>query len=345
MIANIMTEEKFRESVLSFLAANQLTVVTAAQFLEHLSGNTPIENLPQGMTLADVVSGYETQSFRPGPSAVLVQVYEDTFQISRTTDLFPVEMPVDYATTSLAPLNRPRQWILPLKGVDDIKVASNNDLWIVVNPDQMGLYRVQYENELWTKLTQQLKTDHLVIGNRGQLIADSTSLVIDWELQWGQHFELMQYLANETDTWTWRVARKSFDEASFYLRGIEETPRLEKFYAEVAENAYKLSRVEENFVDFERTMQVGWMACLSGSEECISDVEGYVNKTVAPNTILSGSKDFQYLVYCTWAKYLPEKDALFSELLFSLPRGIDWEVIAVPLSGLGCTRDVVVIRK
>lgn len=80
------------------------------------------------------------------------------------------------------------------------------DDWIVVNIQQSGYYRVNYDTELWNLIIQQLngaQYDTIHLLNRGQLIDDSFHIARSGRITHDIPFDIMNYLERETDHIPW----------------------------------------------------------------------------------------------------------------------------------------------
>lgn len=336
MIANIMGEDQFLPAVLEFLSANKFTAITSAQLISHLDKYCPEEFLPDGRRLTSVIAGYEIQGVSFYPNTVDVQSNEQQFIILKDVDNKAIDLPIDYMTAWVSPLNQPREWIEPTFDKNVIRKFDNND-WIIVNPQQYGVYRVNYDDSVWSQIVKQFQKDHTKIPNRGQLIADSTSLVIDNKMTVGKHFDLILYLAKERDVWTWKVARKSFEDMKMFLRGITETGRLDFFYSLLVKDEYLKNPIGWTFVDFERTQEVAWIACLTGQITCLEDAEKYVGNSLDLGHSLLGSDDFQHMIYCTLARHSVKTQTWFVNILLKLQQNVNFSTIRNQIRGVGCT--------
>lgn len=343
MMANIMGSDNFNHAVLNFIEENQFVSVNSEQFLAQMDLYCPAEVVPQGTKLSSIIADYETEGYQTKPSTVLVKSEGESLVIIRDDFNYRVSFPIDYTSIAPTPQYHSGWWFLASAISDQVKIEQPYPS-VILNPLQIGIYRVNYENSMWEEITRQLISDHSLISNRGQLIEDSVNLAIDRDITIGQHLSLIRYLTNETDTWTWRVARESYNDLTFFLRGIQESPRLHKFYNDLVDKEYMKNRITQ-LVDFEKTMQVGWIACASGHEECIKDAESYVDDLVEADKALTGSADFQYLIYCTLARYSTNQDALFSNLLLGVIRGESFATIIEAIKGLGCSANEADIRR
>ena len=95
-----------------------------------------------------------------------------------------------------------------------------NPKWIIGNVKHSGFYRVNYDNENWNMLTNQLLTNHLLIDStsRAALLDDSFNLgraeIIDQLL----YLNISKYLINETDPLPFEAA---FDGLDFIYGMVE----------------------------------------------------------------------------------------------------------------------------
>ena len=91
---------------------------------------------------------------------------------------------------------------------------STSCAWLKANVGEVGFYRVNYEDEQWTALTNQLHDDHtkLQIADRANLLDDAVSLSIADFITPMQALELVSYLKDETDYIALRVGLLSLSQ-------------------------------------------------------------------------------------------------------------------------------------
>lgn len=341
MASNLIGPENFTEAVFDFLQTARHSSITSDQFLIHLDLYAQEDRLPSGQTLSGLIQGYEMKNQVSPPTVHVFIPGNDEFTLTVNSG---IDIPIDFATESRPSESRPQHWIAQTQNIRSITIPQEmNEEWIEVDPDQIGLYRVLYEDSLWNELVHQLSVDHTVIQSRAKLIADS--LVVQQELsrEFIPHFNLLQYLKNETDRMTWRVARRSYDHVAFNLRGIEESERRDIFYSNLSSNEYLRNRIEKEFTDFQRTMEVAQIACASGNEDCVSDVEDYFDETEEGG--LEGPEDFQEFIYCTLARHSEKKREWFRELHQRIIKDQSIEEDKIAIRGLGCTADTELIKE
>lgn len=314
--------------------------ITGEHFYSHLDNYVQQSLIPVGYRIYDIIKNYERQTTQIYSSTVNVTLNDNEFLISRDDWMNDIDIPVDFMTPSKPAASKPQLWLLDSES-NVAQAVQPNESWIVVNPEQFGLYRVKYDNSILNELANQLLVNHTKIGHRGQLIADSAYLAIDLQARVDRHLNLIQYLTNETDKWVWRTARQNYEDMSIYLRRIEEQERLEYYYANLVAKEYMRYRIQLNFSDIDRTMDVAKIACFSNHETCVKDAEDYLNTTITTGVGLTGSDDFQYLIYCTLARYSTNQDRLFTNLMEVLAQSFT----SIAVNGLGCASDPEIINQ
>lgn len=91
-----------------------------------------------------------------------------------------------------------RQWFH--KGDKQIKISWNRmSGWLKLNSDQIGFYRVNYDEDNWKALADQLKKNHTVLSeaDRANLIDDAFELAKTDKMTQVQALQLTEYLNNE----------------------------------------------------------------------------------------------------------------------------------------------------
>ena len=86
--------------------------------------------------------------------------------------------------------------------------ASANE-WIIGNIKHSGFYRVNYDEDNWNLLTNQLNTDHSQIDelSRATLIDDAFNLAKGEVIKQIRFFDVIKHLEHETSHIPWTPAR------------------------------------------------------------------------------------------------------------------------------------------
>uniref|UniRef100_A0A182LVQ4 Aminopeptidase n=1 Tax=Anopheles culicifacies TaxID=139723 RepID=A0A182LVQ4_9DIPT len=104
-----------------------------------------------------------------------------------------------------------RRFWMP-QGTSQVSIEQEQALlaeeYVLVNPQQTGYYRVNYDQDLWMRLITQLTLDLTVISpsSRGQLLDDCFKLYYSGRVDANKLYGLLTYAMAETDAIPWTVA-------------------------------------------------------------------------------------------------------------------------------------------
>ncbi|XP_050546402.1 aminopeptidase N-like [Daktulosphaira vitifoliae] len=134
---------------------------------------------------------------------------------------------------------KPTEW---LKINDNEKTLQINDEgWFIFNLQSTGFYRVNYDDENWSRLIKQLKFSpkDIHVLNRAQLIDDSFNLAKAGELPISTSFNLISYLEKEDDFIPWYTAINELTYINNQMRRCSIiTPYLKNFTRNLASIIY-----------------------------------------------------------------------------------------------------------
>ena len=88
-----------------------------------------------------------------------------------------------------------------------------NNSWVIANLKHSGFYRVNYDNQNWELLINQLNENHQVIDSisRAQLIDDSFYLAQEEIVHQNIFLRIISYLAKEDDPLPFQAALNALD--------------------------------------------------------------------------------------------------------------------------------------
>uniref|UniRef100_A0AAR2LK22 Aminopeptidase n=1 Tax=Pygocentrus nattereri TaxID=42514 RepID=A0AAR2LK22_PYGNA len=150
--------------------------------------------------------------------------------------------------------------------------------WLLVNINCTGYYRVNYDEDNWNKLIDQLETNHdyIPLINRGQLIDDAFNLARAKYVNVTLPLKTTKYLINETEYFPWESALNNlqffilmFDRSEIYgpmqkyLR--KQVSPLYNYFQNYTENA----TIPEKLTDQYNQINAISVACSNDVPECI----------------------------------------------------------------------------
>ncbi|XP_032514950.2 aminopeptidase A-like isoform X2 [Danaus plexippus] len=124
---------------------------------------------------------------------------------------------------------------------DSIQLTLNDgEEWFKINNNQIGYYRVNYEDSMWIKLVEQLKnkSTKLTISDRSHLLNDVFALAEAQIVSYDVALNLSAYLDVETDYVPWETASSIFSELSDRLLNTTAHDHLEVYIQKIIKPLY-----------------------------------------------------------------------------------------------------------
>lgn len=117
--------------------------------------------------------------------------------------------------------------------------------WIKFNPSQIGYYRVNYIEEDWKKLTENILS--LEIPDRTHLLEESFSIAQSGDLSYEIPLTMTRYLINETNYIPWYVASSQLQQISKNMQTSQYDAnfKVKMRYFSVVINVYHLGHLVE----------------------------------------------------------------------------------------------------
>lgn len=180
---------------------------------------------------------------------ILATLLSSTKDVESKDKLRKWEVPVSYTWKSESSVgkaeNTTKVWLHQDEQEKLVKLNSSllpaqPNEWVVVNVDQVGFYRVNYDSRNWDLIVDQLFTDHRKIRpvNRAQLIDDmfvhAQNSILDYKFV----LNATRYLRAEFDHLPWQSAITSFDYISCMLHSTSLYGPWRTFLHELVEPFY-----------------------------------------------------------------------------------------------------------
>ncbi|XP_070509992.1 putative aminopeptidase-2 [Chironomus tepperi] len=229
--------------------------------------------------------------------------------------------------------------IFPQKTISTENIPEfNGSQWFIFNIQQLGYYRVNYDESNWNKIIQILNSDsfdQIHVLNRAQLIDDAMTFAFDGVISYDIALGIVSYLRRETDYIPWYTAMVAVDKLDYILKGTEHYEDFQKFVRILVRRLY----VEH---DFERVnllsnseqlaVELGIMwSCRAGDERCL---DNSYNNLVSRNI----SKPLEIAYICNGMKgpgRLDEYNYQFNRMDHSV---VQTERLRI-INGLLCSND------
>lgn len=270
-------------------------------------------------------------------------------------------IPITYTSGSQLDFNttQPSEWISAVESITLSNMKLNPSEWLILNIQETGYYRVNYDNMNWQMIIKQLHKNSfrdISTINRAQLVDDALNLARAGRLDYATALDVTSYLAHETEYLPWKAAFTAMHYLNDMLIDMPGYDKFRIYVLKLLDNVYKQVGFKDSLGDpqltvFTRIGVLTW-ACNFGYDDCVQNaVKQYYNwrNTPNPNQNNPISPNLKAVVYCTairvggqvewdfaWERYLEtnvgsEKDLLLRALgctreSWLLNRYLDWTI-------------------
>ncbi|KAJ2949884.1 hypothetical protein O0L34_g11205 [Tuta absoluta] len=229
MLEGFIGEENFRKGVSDYLKKYEFGNTVTKDLLNMLEPyfklNHPDHNLTYILDTWTRQMGYPYLTVAKDEAPNTYVITQSRFLLDPEAKI-PSDSPFDY------------RWFIPItfttnKGPSDtilwfpnnvqsVKLTLKEDeTWLKINNNQVGYYRVNYPQDMWEELVQQLKNKaaQLTISDRAHLINEVFALAQSRRVSYELALNLTTYLTVEEDYVPWEAAAAAFGYLSDMLMG------------------------------------------------------------------------------------------------------------------------------
>lgn len=362
MMHAALTEPTFKDGITQYLNDKALSDAFQADLFDNLQkAITPANNLPADQTVNSI---WETWSMQSGYPVLNVVVTEENLEI--TQERYLLTKPTTPDTSSWwVPINivvsktpvftdtKPDYWLPPQAAAIQIPLAdidlNAEEDWYIINKQQTGYYRINYDENNWNKLIDALKSEsrtsiHNI--NRAQLVDDAFNFARSGDMSYVRLFDLLQYLPEEDDYLAWNAANSGYSYLNRMYYGADLHENLQRFIREGIENIRESigvseSATETNYLNtYLRVIAIN-LACSSGSDECKADVTAKLEAEIAGTAVVESN--LRAAVYCQ--AYRVGGETVFDYLFKKLHESNNQAERTLLINALGCTDDAELLKK
>lgn len=198
-------------------------------------------------------------------------------------------IPITYKTISVQPK---LVWLKRTQRELVVEMENSAEEWYLVNVNQTGYYRVNYDLDNWKKLTEQLemRNGHLVfdVKNRAQILDDSFNLAAAGYLDYSVPLNISRYLKQEREYVPLKAALTSLDYLKDMFVRTQHFDKFKSYVLDLLEGVYKDVGFEEKTTDpplkvYTRS-EILWKSCGLGMIDClVESVTQFENWRNSPN--------------------------------------------------------------
>ncbi|XP_012289033.1 aminopeptidase N [Orussus abietinus] len=215
--------------------------------------------------------------------------------------------------------------------------------WIIFNMQQMGYYRVNYDDTNWKLISNHLRTymyNTIHVLNRAQLIDDSLNLAKYGYVNYSIPLELLLYLPREKESIPWEAALAGLSYLNTMLKDSHIYGRFKNYVLGIVTTlekslGYEVLKTDDHLRKLLRTEVLSW-ACMMGNNVCKKKAEQTLLKYYGakdPNDFII-SPDLKVWAYCEGIRHANKSVwYFFLDRYFVTKHPNEQDLL---LSGLGC---------
>uniref|UniRef100_A0A336M823 CSON013169 protein n=1 Tax=Culicoides sonorensis TaxID=179676 RepID=A0A336M823_CULSO len=348
MMHNIMGLGKFQNAIKSYLDARKYSTAKPEDLFKELEKEDPT------VSPVEIMGSYTQQ---PGYPLVSVKRVGDSLKL--TQKRFLIDQ-VDHNITT--------RWTIPITvvknkidfsdkkahltlfhglTVDELEIPINGTTldFYMLNVQQVGYYRVNYDTENWRAISRAIKSenhDGIHLLNRAQIVDDLFNLARVGYLSYDFILEIIDYIKTEKHYLPWYATLNGLSYLQQRIPDQNYKNEFDSFVRNLLEDIY-------DYLDFKshgshqdklnRINILNW-ACKYGNEKCIAKAKEEFENVINKNQNID--PDWKLAVYCTG---LRETEGNWDKLWDRYVQTNYATEQATVLTALGCTKNEAEIHK
>ncbi|XP_065076994.1 aminopeptidase N-like [Ochlerotatus camptorhynchus] len=371
MMDHFLTSEVFRRGLTKYLNEKKYqssdqddlwTFLTAeARNLNVFDDSTTVKEIMDTWTLltgfpvVTVTRDYESKTIVFAQERfIFIEPNKNTSKKSEEGPLWWI--PITFTTLGESNFNntKPNIWMRAEDKLDLQDMDIPNHDWMIVNIQQTGYYRVNYDQRNWGMIVDHLldKRKHTTIApsNRAQLIDDALNLARGGYLDYSVALNVTRYLVHETEYVPWKAAIGSLNFIDSMLIKTSNYDKFKKYSLHLLKPIYEKVGFEDpkdsQLLTIYKRVDVLTAACHLGYKDCVSKcVQKFYEWMHQPNPDINNpvSPNLKNIVYCTAIKYGDQAEWEYAWKRFqktTIPS--EKETL---LSALGCSRETWILTR
>lgn len=349
MLEDTVGAENFRTGVTNYLNKYRYGNAVTQNFLEEIQAVVGTKfDVSQMMDTFTVQMGYPILNVTYDASSGNYTLSQKRFLKdpnatfdSNTTYGYKWTIPITYVTDQ----GKSSELILFPYNEEFITIPKpQNATWLKFNYDQVGYYRVNYEEPEWLNLNKIYTS--LSIPDRTHLLEESFSIAEAGLLSYTIPLDLSKQLANETEYAPWSVASSKLKAINTYLKESRQSDDFKAYVRDIVSNAYSKFTWTESTDDSHLTrltrVVVLSLACSMNHTECLAQAEEKFKSWII-NINQPLSQDLRSIVYKYGA--VNSNEATWEKLLQVYEAETDASEKLKLINGLANTKDVNLLKR
>ncbi|XP_011871822.1 PREDICTED: aminopeptidase N-like [Vollenhovia emeryi] len=286
MLQHIITDEVFKNGIILYLQKHQFISVASDDLwlaMQTAALKRPDVSYFRKFEIKEVMDTWIKQTHYPLLTVTRdyetghVLVIQEHFAGRQVIDDSTANrwwIPVTWTTQTDCNFSNtlPMDWLTPVFTEVNFNINAND--WIIVNVQQTGYYRVDYDTKNWEKIGDYLNSENyskIHVLNRAQIIDDVYALLIVKRVSISLFLKITNYLSRETDYIAWHPMFRILSKLLKYFSLPESTTfklRMSELMDGLLKSVGYEEQPNEDDISQHRRLQVTKWACLVGNAEC-----------------------------------------------------------------------------
>ncbi|XP_069173006.1 LOW QUALITY PROTEIN: uncharacterized protein [Procambarus clarkii] len=364
MMYNFLTESTFRKGITNYLNGQKYSNAEQDDLWRYLTEAAHEDGtLPPDTTVKMIMDTWTLQMGYPvievvrsadGTSATLTQERFLLVKSANSSDTHDYKwwVPLTYTSQDDPNFNNTQamEWMKDSEPEITISSLPGKDQWVIFNLQETGYYRVNYDEDNWNLLIQQLNTDHQVIHviNRAQIIDDAMDLAHAGQLSYNTALSVNGYLKAETEYIAWNTAINNLAYLEMMFTRTGGYGALKRYLLSLLLRCTTLVGFDDNRSDpqldqYKRVLALSG-ACSLEYQDCVDNsVSLFQEWMLNPSNNSIVSANLKGTVYCTAIAAGGEEEWNFAWGQYLASNlGSDKATL---LSALGCTKQIWILSR
>ncbi|XP_070496290.1 aminopeptidase N-like [Chironomus tepperi] len=341
MFMEVMTEPVFLKGLNYYLTDNYMQAATPAELHAGLQKAYNEAYPSNPLDIGELMYTWENQ---PGYPLITVTVSGSNLTFSQRrypqSDNEIYSVPLTFATQTNPDFTTktPKIWLRTQSlQVSQTLISYNPNNWIVMNIDQVGYYRVDYDTTLWNGIINQLLVNHTVINPINRAVLQNEFYLGCSEfnrVNAGDALRLLSYYGVETESIVWNAGNVILKDLNQHLYGTAVYEQFLKFIRGITKPHLKAIGYDNiDGEDPERTnlrIPTKTWNCLALDDDCfLNEYEKFLD--------FYENQDIVNFDFCN-ALRIADKE-IFEELLTQVASNYEYANRDKILKSLGCSLD------
>ncbi|CAH0553114.1 unnamed protein product [Brassicogethes aeneus] len=360
MLNHTLTKDVFTKGLQDFIRKYAYSSASQDDLWEIFTITARNESIiPENVTVKDLMDSWTKQS--GFPLVTVTRNYSSEIaklnQTKMAEDNIPSEslwfIPVTYITSDEDNVTK-SIWVENVREIDLNLTSSDNNSWVLLNIDETGFYRVNYDLYNWKLLKNQLlrNPQRIPVYNRGQLIDDAFHLSNMGSLNYTIAFELTKYLnIKEQNYIPWYSALRSMEELRIIITNYEYTGLYDNYLLKLTGPMYEELGPKDRPYDTQNEkllrLHLVQSVCKLGYPRCVNWARAQYDNWMSlrsPDELNPIPVDYRFITQCVAIKHggITEWDFLWNRTLSAAIEPVD---LAKAYLSLGCTNDPWLINR